>query len=67
MNDSINKNDKRLFERFANVTRKAGQRFSGLDRITRAPFISFDLLTPKEVEKDWVQKKAAAEKLSKAL
>jgi len=67
INDSINKDDKRLLERFANATWKAGQAFRGLDRITRATFTSFDLLPPAEIEKDWVQIKAAAEKLSKSL
>jgi hypothetical protein len=65
--DSISKSDKMLFERFANATWKAGQPFRGLDRITRGTFTCFDLLTPEEVEKDWVQIKAAAEKLSKSL
>lgn len=67
INDSISKDDKSLFERFANATWKAGQPFRGLDRITRSTFTSFDLLEPEEIEKDWVQIKAAAEKLSKAL
>ncbi|HEX5026122.1 MAG TPA: hypothetical protein VFV68_12660 [Agriterribacter sp.] len=67
VNDSIVDADKNIFERFANATWKAGQPFRGLDRITRKPFTSFDLLTPAEVEKDWVQIKAAAEKLSKSL
>jgi len=67
INDRINKNDKRLFERFANAAWKAGQPFRGLDRITRETFTSFDLLLPEEVEKDWVQIKAAAEKLNKSL
>jgi len=65
--DSIGKDDKRLFERFANATWKAGQPFRGLDRITRSTFTSFDLLPPEEIEKDWVQIKAVAEKLSKSL
>ncbi len=67
MNDSICKEDKRLFERFANATWKAGQPFRGLDRITRDTFTSFDLLPPEEVEKDWMQIKAAAGKLKKSL
>jgi hypothetical protein len=67
INDSINEDDKRLFERFANATWKAGQPFRGLDRITRATFTSFDLLTPEEIEKDWVQIRAAAEMVTKNL
>ncbi len=67
INDSISKEDKRIFERFANATWKAGQPFRGLDRITRDSFTSFDLLPPEEVEKDWAQVKAAAGKLKKSL
>ena len=67
INDSISKDDKRLLERFANATWKAGQPFRGLDRITRATFTSFDLLKPEDIEKDWVQIKAAAEKLIKSI
>jgi len=67
INGSISKDDKNLFERFANATWKAGQPFRGLDRITRATFTSFDLLPMESVEKDWMQIKAAARKLSDAL
>ncbi|PVD52866.1 hypothetical protein DC498_08045 [Terrimonas sp.] len=61
--DKISAEDKRIFERFANATWKAGQPFRGLDRITRNNFISFDLLSDAEIEKDWIQIKAAASKL----
>ncbi|MFT3747902.1 MAG: hypothetical protein QM768_06275 [Agriterribacter sp.] len=61
--DSLAITDKKLFERFANATWKAGQPFRSLGRITRHNFISFDLLSPAEMDKDWVQIKAAAEKL----
>ncbi len=61
VSDNISKNEKKLFERFANATWKAGQPFRGLDRITRDNFTGFDLLSPEEQEKDWVQIKAAAE------
>jgi hypothetical protein len=54
-------------KRFANATWKAGQPFRSLDRITRKTFTCFDLLPPEEVEKDWMQIKAAAIKLSAAL
>lgn len=67
INDSISKDDKRLFERFANSTWKAGQPFRGLDRITRKTFTPFDLLPPEEIEKDWIQIKAAANKLYNSL
>jgi len=65
--DSINENDKELFERFANLTWKAGQPFRGLDRIERPNFTAFDLLPQHEIEKDWVQVKAAAKKLQETL
>lgn len=61
INDSISYTDKRLFERFANATWKAGQPFRGLNRIERKSFTPFDLLPSEEVEKDWVQIKTAAE------
>ncbi len=67
INDEISNNDKRLFERFANATWKAGQPFRGLDRIARGNFVPFDLLTPEEIDKDWVQIKAAANKLGQVL
>lgn len=67
VNDKLDATDKRLFERFANATWKAGQPFRGLDRITRAPFVPFDLLTKEEQDKDWVQIRAAAEKLLQSL
>ncbi|MEO9003792.1 MAG: hypothetical protein ABI288_03600 [Ginsengibacter sp.] len=65
--DSLSKENKRLFERFANAAWKAGQPFRGLDRITRETFTCFDLLPPDEVEKDWIQIKTAAVKLISAL
>lgn len=67
VNESLDAKSKRLFERFANATWKAGQPFRGLDRITRDVFIPFDLLSKEEQEKDWVQVKAAAEKLLQSL
>jgi hypothetical protein len=66
-NDKLSKEDKEILERFANATWKAGQPFRSLDRITRKTFTCFDLLPPEEVEKDWMQIKAAAAKLSGAL
>ncbi len=65
--DSINENDKELFERFANLTWKAGQPFRGLGRIERPTFTVFDLLPLHEKDKDWVQVKAAAKKLQETL
>jgi hypothetical protein len=63
LNDSISKEDKMLFLRFANATWKSGQPFRGLDRIERDNFIPFYFLDETEVEKDMVQIKAAAKKL----
>lgn len=65
--DSLSIENKKIFERFANATWKAGQPFRGLDRITRETFTCFDLLPPDEVEKDWIQIKAAVVKLISAL
>jgi hypothetical protein len=67
INDSISKDDKKLFERFANATWKAGQPFRGPDRIERKTFTPFDLLSKEEMEKDWVQIRAAAKMLMKNL
>lgn len=67
VSDSLSKADVKLFERFANATWKGGQPFRGLDRITRETFTSFDLLPPYEVDKDWVQIKAAAKKVLEAI
>jgi len=60
---TINKDDKMLLQRFANATWKAGQPFRGLERIHRDNFVPFYFLDEKEIEKDWIQVKAAAEKL----
>lgn len=62
---TISNNDKMLMERFANVTWKAAQPFRSLERIKRNNFIPFYFLDEKEIDKDWVQIKAAAEKLLK--
>lgn len=62
---TISSDDKMLSQRFANATWKAGQPFRGLDRIQRNNFVHFYFLTDEEIEKDWVQIKAAAEKLLK--
>jgi hypothetical protein len=67
VNDSLSKADVKLLERFANATWKAGQPFRGLDRINRETFTCFDLLPAHEVDKDWVQIKAAAKKVLEAI
>lgn len=63
VNNNIGNEDKMLLQRFANATWKASQPFRGLDRIQRDNFIPFYFLDENEIEKDWVQIWAAAEKL----
>ena len=63
VDSTIDNNDKMLLQRFANATWKAGQPFRGLDRIHRDNFVPFYFLDEAEIEKDWIQIKAAAEKL----
>jgi hypothetical protein len=65
--NTISKEDKELFCRFANATWKAGQPFRGLSRIARETFTPFYFLSVDDVEKDWVQVKAAAKKLQGSL
>lgn len=64
--DTISKEDKELFCRFANATWKAGQPFRDFKRITRDTFTPFYFLTPVDIEKDWIQVKAAAKKLQES-
>jgi hypothetical protein len=61
--NSISKEDKMLFARFANATWKAGQPFRGLNRISRATFTPFYFLSEPDIEKDLVQIRAAASRL----
>jgi len=63
VDNSISKEDKNLFCRFANATWKAGQPFRGLNRIERETFAPFYFLHEADIEKDWVQIKAAAKRL----
>jgi hypothetical protein len=63
VDSTINNDDKMLLQRFANATWKAGQPFRSLDRIHRDNFVPFYFLDEAEIEKDWIQIKAAAEKL----
>ena len=63
VNNNIGNEDKMLLQRFANATWKASQPFRGLDRIHSDNFIPFYFLDENEIEKDWVQIRAAAEKL----
>ena len=65
--NSISKEDKLLFCRFANATWKAGQPFRNLDMVARETFTPFNFLSEADIEKDWVQIKAAAAKLLKAM
>jgi hypothetical protein len=59
--------DMLLLARFANATWKAGQPFRSLSRITRDTFRPAALLSEDELKKDFVQIKAAAEKLLEAM
>jgi len=63
VNDSLSKEDKLIFARFANATWKAGQPFRGLNRITRQTFTPFYFLNETDIEKDMVQVKMAAQRL----
>ncbi|MEP6746984.1 MAG: hypothetical protein ABJB86_04630 [Bacteroidota bacterium] len=63
VDNTISKEDKNLFSRFANATWKAGQPFRGLSRIERETFTPFYFLSEPDIDKDWVQIKAAAKKL----
>ena len=65
--DKLSAGEKNLFARFANATWKAGQPFRGLERITRDIFTPFYFLAKEDVEKDYVQLKAAAKKLLETL
>ena len=65
--NSISEEDKNLYNRFANATWKAGQPFRGLERIQRETFTPFYFLTKADIDKDWVQVKAAAKKILQAL
>ncbi len=65
--NSISAEDKNIFARFANATWKAGQPFRGLNRITRATFTPFYFLTEADIDKDLVQVRAAAKRLSELL
>lgn len=66
IDNTISKEDKELFSCFANATWKAGQPFRGLTRITRETFTPFYFLSAEDIEKDWVQIKAAAKKLQES-
>lgn len=61
--NTISKEDKMIFARFANATWKAGQPFRGLNRITRPAFTPFYFLKEADIEKDMVQIRMAARKL----
>jgi hypothetical protein len=61
--DQLPSTEKLLLCRFANAAWKAGQPFRGMERISRAVFIPFDLLSDAEAAKDWAQIKSAAKLL----
>lgn len=67
INNTINDDDKIMFARFANATWKAGQPFRGLQRIHKDNFIPASMLSEAELEKDFIQIKAAAKKLRMSL
>lgn len=67
IDNSISNEDKNLYNRFANATWKAGQPFRGLERIERGTFTPFYFLSKADIDKDWMQIKAAAKKLLDAL
>ena len=64
---TISTEDKTLFIRFADATRKAGQPFKGLSEITTESFVPFYFLSEPEREKEWMQLTTAAERLLKEL
>ncbi len=53
--------ERELFCRFANCTWKVSQPFRDLQRITRANFVPFSMLSHREQEKDMVQIETAAD------
>ncbi len=59
--------DMLLLARFANATWKAGQPFRSLSRITRPNFRPAVLLSEDDLQKDYVQIKAAARRVTAAL
>ncbi len=61
------KDDMLLLARFANATWKAGQPFRSLSRITRDNFRPAALLGDDDLQKDFDQIRAAAEKLLDAM
>ncbi|MBS1512085.1 MAG: hypothetical protein JST86_14650 [Bacteroidetes bacterium] len=63
VNGTVTPADKRLLERFANATWKAGQPFRGMERLAKDNFIPFYFLSEEEIAKDWVQITAMAAKL----
>ncbi len=64
---SLPEEDMLLLARFANATWKASQPFRSLSRITRDTFRPATLLTREELMKDYVQVRAASEKLLEAM
>ncbi|MCW5849381.1 MAG: hypothetical protein KIT87_04835 [Anaerolineae bacterium] len=61
------KEDMLLIARFANATWKAGQPFRALNRITRDNFRPAALLSQDDLQKDFDQIRAAADKLLEAM
>ncbi len=59
-NSSEKTSDMLLLARFANATWKAGQPFRGLSRMQKSNYIPASMLSQDELEKDFVQIRAAA-------
>ena len=59
--NTLSKQDKLVFARFANATWKTSQPFRGLERIRREIFVPFYFLNDAEVDKDINQVKSAGE------
>ena len=66
-NNTMSASDKNIFARFANATWKTGQPFRDINRITRRTFTPFYFLTEEDIDKDLVQVRAAAKRVSELL
>ena len=67
VNNSLEKEDRELLQRFADATAKIAQAFINLDSITRNEFVPFDLLPPDSSHKNWTQIQNAARLLQPEL
>lgn len=67
VDNTMSKQDKMIYARFANATWKAGQPFRSLNRISRETFTPFYFLSEADIDKDLAQVRAAAAKLLQKL